>query len=187
MKASHYSVPDTLVGKLVDVKIYSEKLVMLYKNQKVAVHQRIYYPAGWSVKLEHYLNTLLRKPGAVRSSLALQKMPEDIQKLFDRQFADQPKDFVLLMQYALEHGFTDSDIIAAYQDLKDRGIARVSADQVKTMMHALKEPQGEVNEFLHPKVTGEQSADIEDGSLKILSELSRMMENTITSNQRYNN
>lgn len=178
MKASHYSVPDTLVGKLVDVKIYSEKLVMLYKNQKVAVHERIYYPAGWSVKLEHYLNTLSRKPGAVHSSLALQKMPEGIQKLFDRQFRDKPKDFVLLLKYALEQGFTDLDIIAAYQDLKTRGIVRVSTDQIKTMMHALSEPQEEASEFVHPKVTVEQSADIEDGSLQILSKLSRMMDST---------
>ena len=177
MKASHYSVPDTLVGKLVDVKIYSEKLVMLYQNQKIAVHERIHYPAGWSIKLEHYLNTLLRKPGAVHSSLALQKMPEGIQKLFDKQFRDKPKDFVLLLQYALEQDFTDLDIITAYQDLKNRGISQVSADQIKTMMHALKEPKDEVLNLLHPKVNKEQSTDIEDGSLQILSTLSRMMDN----------
>lgn len=177
MKASHYSVPDTLVRKLVDVKIYSEKLVVLYNNEKVAVHERIYHPVGWSVKLEHYLNTLLCKPGAVHASLALQKMPQAIQKLFDRQFRDQPKDFVLLLQYALEQNFTDLDIIAAYQDLKTRGISQVSADQIKTMMHALKEPQEENTGFLHPKATVEQSADIEDGSLQILSKLSRMMDN----------
>ena len=183
MKASHYSVPDTLVGKLVDVKIYSEKLVMLYNNQKVAVHQHIYHPADWSVKLEHYQNTLLRKPGAVHGSLALQKMPEAIRKLFERQFADKSKDFVLLMQYAQDKGFTDMDIIAAYQDLKNRGIARVSADQIKAMMHALAEPQDQTDELVHPKINQEQSADIEDGSLKILSELSRMMDNTMTTNE----
>ena len=177
MKASHYSVPDTLVGKLVDVKIYSEKLVMLYQNQKIAVHQRIYYPAGWSIKLEHYLNTLLRKPGAVHSSLALQKMPEGIQKLFDKQFKDKPKDFVLLLQYALDQNFTGLDIIAAYQDLEFRGISQVSADQIKTMMHALKEPKDEVLNLLHPKANKEQSIDIEDGSPQILSSISRMMDN----------
>lgn len=187
MKASHYSVPDTLVGKLVDVRIYSEKLVILYENQKVAVHERIYHPAAWSIKLEHYLNTLLRKPGAVNSSLALQKMPEMIQKLFERQFADQPKDFVLLMQYAVEHGFTDMDIIEAYQDLKNRGLRHVSADQIKTMMHALAEPGQETDGFSHPKINQEQSADIEDGSLQILSKLSRMMDSTITTNDNYKN
>lgn len=160
-----------------DVKIYSEKLVVLYNNAKVAVHERIYHPVGWSVKLEHYLNTLLRKPGAVHASLALQKMPEGIQKLFDRQFRDKPKDFVLLLQYALDQDFTDLDIITAYQDLRNRGITQVSTDQIKAMMHALAEPQGEIEVFLHPKVTKEQSTDIEDGSLQILSTLSRMMDN----------
>lgn len=59
MKCSHYSVPDTLVGKTVTVKIYSEKLVILYNNDKVAVHERIYFGAKrWSVKQEHYLTTL---------------------------------------------------------------------------------------------------------------------------------
>ena len=91
------------------------------------------------------------------------------------------------MQYALEHGFTDSDIIAAYQNLKNRGIARVSADQIKTMMHALAEPQGEADVFLHPRVNQEQSADIEDGSLKILSKLSQMMDNTMTTKESYKN
>ena len=81
-------------------------------------------------------------------------------------------------KYALEQGFTDLDIIAAYQDLKTRGIVRVSTDQIKTMMHALSEPQEEASEFVHPKVTVEQSADIEDGSLQILSKLSRMMDST---------
>ena len=45
------------------------------------------------------------------------------------------------------------------------------------MMHALKEPKDEVLNLLHPKVNKEQSADIEDGSLQILSTLSRMMDN----------
>ena len=67
-KGSHYSVPDTLVGKMVEVKVYSEKLVVVYNKEKQAVHERIYGTPGWSVKLEHYLRTLLRKPGAVHGS-----------------------------------------------------------------------------------------------------------------------
>ncbi len=55
----------------------SEKLVILYNNDKVAVHERICSGAKrWSVKLEHYLTTLGRKPGALNASLALKQMPE---------------------------------------------------------------------------------------------------------------
>lgn len=42
MKNIHYSVPDTLVGKKVGVKIYSDKIVMLYQGAKVAGHERVY-------------------------------------------------------------------------------------------------------------------------------------------------
>jgi len=176
MKTSHYSVPDTLVGKTVTVKIYSEKLVMLSDNKKVAVHERIYTNGGWSVKLEHYAGTLLRKPGALSGSLAFKQMPEKIQTLFNKHFKDKPKDFVLLLQYAAENNFTDNDMVDAYKSLTERGLRSVSADQIKAMMHAGKE-QVEPNFTIgttgvHP----DESSQIEDGAIKILQELSIMME-----------
>ena len=184
MKASHYSVPDTLVGKMVTVKIYSEKLVIIHNNEKVAVHERIYSQTkGWSVKLEHYLTTLGRKPGALSGSLALRQMPQRIQALFDRHFTDNARDFVFLLQYAADHGFTHDDITAAYNALTARGLRSVSADQIKAMMHANNEPQGEYGE---PLRLDDKSDPIEDGAMRILMDLSRMMDtennirNTVT-------
>lgn len=182
MKTSHYSVPDTLVGKMVTVKIYSEKLVVLSDNKKVAIHERIYANGGWSVKLEHYAGTLLRKPGALAGSLAFKQMPEKIQILFNKHFKSAPKDFVLLLQYARENGFTDNDMLDAYKSLTQRGLRSVSADQIKAMMHAGKE-QAEPNLTITESGTSkDESAQIEDGAIKILQELSIMMEaeNNIT-------
>jgi hypothetical protein len=126
MKTSHYSVPDSLVGQMVTVKIYSEKIVILDKdNNKVAVHERIYALGGWSVKLEHYLKTLSRKTGAVESSLAMKQMPEKIQLIFNRHFTDKAKDFVMLLQYTSDNGFTDRDITLAYEALRQRGLRKV--------------------------------------------------------------
>lgn len=76
MKGSHYSVPDTLVGQCVSVWIYSEKLVIFYQGEKVAVHERFYTGGQWSVRLEHYLNTLICKPGALNGSVALKQVPQ---------------------------------------------------------------------------------------------------------------
>ena len=42
MKNVHYSVPDSLVGEKVHVKVYSEKIVILYGKEKVASHQQSY-------------------------------------------------------------------------------------------------------------------------------------------------
>ena len=60
MKNVHYSVPDSLVGEKVHVKVYSEKIVILYGKEKVASHQRSYCGGDWCIKLEHYLRTLSR-------------------------------------------------------------------------------------------------------------------------------
>lgn len=129
MKSSHYSVPDTLVGRIVTVKIYSEKIVILYNNDKVAVHECIYSQVkGWSVKLEHSLTTLLRKPGALTGSLALKQMPQKIQALFNKHFTDKARGFAFLLQYAKDNNFTDNDIIEACKSLIGRGLRSISAD-----------------------------------------------------------
>lgn len=66
VKGNRYSVPDSLVcGGKVIVKLYSDHLVMVKDKQKIASHERLCNQGGWSLKLEHYLTTLLRKPGAL--------------------------------------------------------------------------------------------------------------------------
>lgn len=178
MKCSHYSVPDTLVGKTVTVKIYSEKLVILHNNDKVAVHERIYSGAKrWSVKLEHYLTTLGRKPGALNTSLALKQMPVKIQALFHKHFTDKARDFVFLLQYARDHNFTHTDIVEAYDALVERGLKSVSADQIKAMMHATGQDESIGDEPICPGGNlQDESSQIEDGSMRILMDLSRIMD-----------
>lgn len=178
MKCSHCSVPDTLVGKTVTVKIYSEKLAILYNNDKVAVHERICSGAKrWSVKLEHYLTTLGRKPGALNASLALKQMPVKIQALFHKHFTDKARDFVFLLQYAKDHNFTHTDIVEAYDVLAKRGLKSVSADQIKTRMHAAGLDESIGDESICPGGhLQDESSQIEDGSMRILMDLSRIMD-----------
>lgn len=178
MKSSHYSVPDTLVGKIVTVKIYSEKIVILYNNDKVAVHERIYSQGkGWSVKLEHYLTTLIRKPGALTGSLALKQMPQKIQALFNKHFTDKARDFVFLLQYARDNNFTDNDIIEACKSLTGRGLRSISADQIKAMMHANNDTDGNYEEPIYLDDSHQTGSSlIEDGAMRILMDLSQMMD-----------
>jgi hypothetical protein len=176
MKNIHYSVPDTLVGKTVSVKIYSEKVVIFHGQAKVAAHERVYGAADWKIQLEHYARTLLRKPGAVQGSLALMQMPSKIQELFQRHFQDNGRDFVLLIQYAAENGFTDKDIIRSYEALRQRGVHKVSADQIKAFMHANNEPQDGNGENVPVAEHRQQSRQIEDAAMGILLDLTRMME-----------
>lgn len=66
MKNIHYSVPDTLVGKTVSVKIYSEKVVIFHGQVKVAAHERVYGVADWKIQLEHYARTRRASRGGTR-------------------------------------------------------------------------------------------------------------------------
>ena len=174
MKAVHYSVPDNLVGKLVDVKIYSDRITVFYENKKVSVHQRIYIQGQWSVKLEHYIATLTKKPGAVFSSLALKQADNTIRKLFNDCFKDTPRDFVILVDYLNNSEYSVDDVLQAHTYLKEtQCIANPSADQIKVILSNLKELKtGNAEEY-----SSIEFKVIEDQSMNTLTSLTDIMNN----------
>lgn len=62
---NRYSVPDYLVLKAVDVKVFVNRLEIFYNNKLVATHSRLYTNQDWSIDILHYTKTLGRKPGAL--------------------------------------------------------------------------------------------------------------------------
>jgi hypothetical protein len=179
MKGSHYSVPDTLVGKVVDVRIYSERIAVFSDGAKVASHERMHRQGGWSVDIEHYLTTLLRKPGTVASSVALRRMPEKIRSIFEVHFKECPREFVLLLQYARDNGFTHDEIAGATAELRKRGLRALSADRLKVMLHHGRE-QEDISRGAVVMPLGRPHAELHDGIEKgaerTLDDLARMME-----------
>ena len=93
--------------KKVHVKVYSEKIVILYGKEKVASHQRSYCGGDWCIKLEHYLRTLSRKPGALPHSVVWQRAPEELRRLYDIHFKEDNRTFVLLLDYARKMDFPE--------------------------------------------------------------------------------
>ena len=99
---NHYSVPDHLVGKMVDVRLSATELRVYYEGNKLCLHQRGGGQHGWCIELEHFLPTLKRKPGALSSSLALRSAPASVKDIFEAHFKDRPKVFVELLSYQRE-------------------------------------------------------------------------------------
>lgn len=130
----HYSVPDRLVGETVLVKLYSEKITILFHNEKVATHQRSYKSGDWVVSLEHYLLTLSRKPGALTHSEIWQRAPEFIRNTYESHFKDDNKEFVQLMDYAKTNKYSWNDIARVCKELTERGAKRLSVQQIKAML-----------------------------------------------------
>ncbi|WGS64663.1 IS21 family transposase [Marinitoga aeolica] len=93
-----YSVPVEYTDKWLKVKLYPEKIV-IYDEKPIAIHKRIYGINKWSINIEHYINTLKRKPGALHNSLAMHQAPQEIKDIYNRYFITNPRDFIMLLEY----------------------------------------------------------------------------------------
>ncbi|MGN1054295.1 MAG: IS21 family transposase [Erysipelotrichaceae bacterium] len=91
--ANFYSVPDYLVDKNVLVKIYPNNIDVYYKQDKVATHIRDTGKNKTCIDINHYLDTFLKKPGALRNSTALKSVPE-LKDIFDKYYKENPRSFI---------------------------------------------------------------------------------------------
>jgi hypothetical protein len=71
-----YSVPAHLVGRRVDVRLGARRLRVLQEGRVVAEHERSPVKGSQTLLLDHYLEVLARKPGALPSSLTLAQARE---------------------------------------------------------------------------------------------------------------
>lgn len=71
VRTNRYSVPIRLIGKRVRVVLYACHLVVYDQNVEVARHERLIAKGAVRLDLDHYLEVLVRKPGAFPGSTAL--------------------------------------------------------------------------------------------------------------------
>lgn len=100
---NRYSVPDYLVLKPVDIKVFTDKLEIFYNNKLVASHTRLYGNQEWSIDIMHYTKTLSKKPGALKGSLAFEQMHSSLKEIYHNFFQDEPKAFIELLELIGEH------------------------------------------------------------------------------------
>ncbi|MET8537673.1 IS21 family transposase [Streptomyces sp. NPDC005065] len=71
VRTNHYSVPVRLIGRMVRVVLHASELVVYENHREVARHERLIAKGGSRLELDHYLEALLRKPGALPGATAL--------------------------------------------------------------------------------------------------------------------
>jgi hypothetical protein len=76
VRQNQYSVPVSLAGLKVAAKIGAREIVLCHDGREVARHPRLLGRYGICARLDHYLELLARKPGALRSSLPLRQERE---------------------------------------------------------------------------------------------------------------
>jgi hypothetical protein len=70
-RTNQYSVPVRLIGRMVRVVLHASELVVYDRQVEVARHERLIAKGGCRLELDHYLEALVRKPGALPGATAL--------------------------------------------------------------------------------------------------------------------
>lgn len=83
---SRYSVPSSFANRVVSLRVYADKLVIVAEAQVVAEHVRVitrdHSAQGKTVyDWRHYLSVVQRKPGALRNGAPFQRLPESFKRL----------------------------------------------------------------------------------------------------------
>jgi len=132
-RTNRYSVSDKLVGKFVDVKIYSTKLEVFYDNKFIAAHERVYGKHQWIISIEHYLNTFKRKPRALPGSLALASR-EQLKKIYNTWFTGASRDFIELLHYCHRNKIEDIHLAKTVERLTSNGGGNVTSEKLMALL-----------------------------------------------------
>ncbi|CUU59765.1 hypothetical protein Ga0074812_13164 [Parafrankia irregularis] len=73
VRNARYSVPVRLIGRRVRVLLHASHLVVYDGQVEVARHERVMAQGATRLDLDHYLEALVRKPGALPGATALEQ------------------------------------------------------------------------------------------------------------------
>jgi len=77
VRQCHYSVPAGIRRSSVNVKLFASEVHIIVDGKVVGVHQRCLHKCEQSLLLDHYLEVITRKPGALASSVTLAQARRD--------------------------------------------------------------------------------------------------------------
>ena len=105
-----YSVPEYLVGKKVNIKKYIENIIIYSNNNLVCEYKKIKGYNKYTIDILHYLNTLKKKPGAIRNSKALD-LNKKLKHIYQKYYTAKPKQFIDILQKYKEKNISEIENI----------------------------------------------------------------------------
>ena len=133
-----YSVPEYLVEKSVSVKSYFDRIVIYANNSKVCEHKKIDGSNEISIDISHYLNSLLRKPRAIKNSVALKSIPK-LKTIYDNHFNTNPRKFIELL---IDNKEKDLDsiinILEKFVEISDKALPTDNISSNRDLFNATK-------------------------------------------------
>lgn len=89
VRTNRYSVPVAFVGRRVEARVSAQHVAIYYDGRQLARHERCYGHRQERLQLDHYLELLVRKPGAMAGSrpLAQERAEGRWPESYDRMWA----------------------------------------------------------------------------------------------------
>ena len=129
---NRYSVPETLVGKFVWVKRFSNKLEIYNNHVLVGAHNLYFGKHGWVIDIAHYLETFKTKPGALPNSVALIGSGY-LKEVYTAYFKDSPRDFIELLSYLKKHQISGERLEQTLFRLQ-KGSCSITLEKLKALL-----------------------------------------------------
>ena len=127
-----YSVPDCYVGQFVFVKAYPQRIIAYYREEEIAVHRRRFGQFEWSIKIEHYRQTFIKKPGALANSLALMQAAPELKEIYTDYYIGSEKDFIELLGIISEYSL--DKVKEAIEKLVSINPLSINTDKIKLLV-----------------------------------------------------
>jgi len=125
---NRYSVDCHYVGKVVQLRVYARRMVIVYNGEVVGDHERRFGRGGTVFNPWHYLPVLDRKPGALRNGAPFKDwdLPDAICRVKEQlknRYIDWDRQFVSILQAISLYGL-DTIEQACGQALKTNAISK---------------------------------------------------------------
>ena len=86
----------------------------------------------WSIEIDHYRQTFLKKPGALANSVALLQATPELKKIYTNYYIQREKDFIELLEIISANGL--DKIIQAIDKLESISPKIVNTDKIKLLV-----------------------------------------------------
>jgi transposase len=139
---NRYSVPATFANRLVSLRVYADRLVLVAEGQVIAEHvrmiQRSHDGGATCYDWRHYLSVLQRKPGALRNGAPFTQLPvafKQLQSILQKRSGGD-REMVEILALVLHHD--EQAVLASVELALESGAP--SKQHVLNILSRLMEP-----------------------------------------------
>ena len=133
---NRYSVPCELVGQVVSLRLYPERVDIVAHDTLVASHLRSFARSQTAYDWQHYLPLLERKPGALRNGAPFADMPAALLRLRGLLLKQEGGDRVLVKVLAAVPAHGLEAVLVAVELVLESG--NLSAEHIENVLNRLK-------------------------------------------------